>query len=379
MNCPFCKAENENDNLFCVSCGKNFAPVDSGASTQPSPTQYYNVDQLSQTDNPPESMQTAFPPAQNFNQPASNFNPSIPYVPAPPRQKSNFKFVLLGAVALLMLIGGGIGAFFLLNKPTASAEVLPDHLGLFIQNKAKNNLIELSKLDSVNAVQAKDELLKNGALPAAEDKPDFILYSDGKDIPLGDLKLVQVDSMSDDGTLQHINFKATTIEGKPEIKKLRVPDGLANGKYAFALFEGFLDEGKHKFWAFEVKNAAKNDNGDLAKTFSLSVKPKQTAPASIANTDSTNTTVAKAPPTPKPEPIAPAGSRVAYCNSSNVVLRGAPSLEAKKVSALRRGQKIYVINYSDNFDYWNGMEGNWAYVQTESGGRGWVFTPFIGY
>lgn len=379
MNCPFCNAENDNDNLFCVSCGKNFALVNSGASTQPSPTQYYNVNQLNQTENSPESVQTAFPPAQHFNQPSQNFNPSIPYVPAAPKQKSSVKFVLLGAAALLLLIGGAIGAFFLLNKPTATAEALPDHLGMFVQNKEKNNLAELSKYDSANAVQAKEELLKNETLPAVEDKPNFILYSDGKDIPLGDLKLVQLDSIKDDGTVKQINFQAAPIEGKSEIKKLRVPDGLANGKYAFALFVGFLDEGKHKFWAFEVKNAQKNDNGDLAKAFSLSMKPKQTAPASNSNSDSTNTTIVKAPPTPKPEPIAPAGSRVAYCNSSNVVMRGSPSLTAKKVSALRRGQKIYVINYSDNYDYWNGMEGNWAYVQTESGSRGWVFTPLIGY
>ena len=217
-------------------------------------------------------------------------------------------------------------------------------------------------------------------MPVSEEKPNFVLYSDGKDIPLGDLKLVQLDSIKDDGTVKQINFQATPVEGKSEIKKLRVPDGLANGKYAFALFEGYLDEGKHKFWAFEVKNAPKNDNGDIAKELALSMKPKLTAPDSNTNSNSTNTTIVKAPPPPpKPEPVAPAGSRVAYCNSSNVVLRGAPSLEARKVSALRRGQKIYVINYSDNFDYWNGMEGNWAYVQTETGSRGWVFTPLINY
>ncbi len=55
------------------------------------------------------------------------------------------------------------------------------------------------------------------------------------------------------GTLKQINYQVVPIEGKPEMKRLRVPDGLANGKYAFALFDGFLDEGKHKFWAFQVK------------------------------------------------------------------------------------------------------------------------------
>jgi hypothetical protein len=34
---------------------------------------------------------------------------------------------------------------------------------------------------------------------------------------------------------------------------------------------------------------------------------------------------------------------------------------------------------SDNSDYWNGKEGNWAYIQTESGSRGWVFSPLLNY
>lgn len=158
-----------------------------------------------------------------------------------------------------------------------------------------------------------------------------------------------------------------------------MPDGLANGKYAFALLDGFLDQGKHKFWAFQVKNSAKADNGDLARALTLSLKPKVETPANINIANANTATVVKAAPTPKPEPMVPAGARVAYCRSSNVIMRGAPSLTAKKINGLRRGQKIYVINYSDNYDYWNGMEGNWAYVQTESGGRGWVFSPLITY
>lgn len=380
MNCPFCNAENDNDNLFCVSCGRNFAQhVKTGASTtQLPPTQYYPVNQLNPSENAPESVQTAFPPTRNYNSSAAPFNPSIPYV-EPPQPKSNAKFILIGVLALLLLTGGAIGAIFLFNKQTISSETLPDHLGLFIQDKEKTTLAELSKQDHTSALQAKDDLLKKDDLPAAEDKPNIILFSDGKDIPVTDLKLVLIDSIKDDGTLKQINFQASPVEGKSEMKRLRIPDGLANGKYAFALFDGFLDEGKHKFWAFQVKNSQKNDNGDLAKILTLSTKPKQSSPSTNTNTAITNTTVAKSAPTPKPEPSVPAGSRVAYCSSSNVVMRSAPSLTGKKINALRRGQKIYVINYSDNYDYWNGMEGNWAYVQTESGGRGWVFTPLINY
>lgn len=381
MICPKCNTENENDNIFCVSCGGNLAPpINSGVTTQPSPTQYYNPSQMTPPNDAPDSVQTAFPPV-NYNTTPQTFNASIPYLDTPQKQKSNGKFIWLGLFALFLLIGGGITAFVIFNKQSATTELLPDHLGMFVQTN--NNLSELSKLDSKDAVQTKEDLLKNESLPAAEEKPNFILYSDGKDIPLSDLKLVQLDSIKDDGTLKQINFQTVLIDGKPEMKRLRVPDGLANGKYAFALFDGFLDEGKHRFWAFEVKNPAKTDNGDLAKNFTLSIKPKTTESPTNANTTATNTTttvdVKPVAPTPKPEPVAPAGSRVAYSNSSSVVVRNSPSLNARKISSLKRGQKIYVINYSNNYDYWNGMEGNWAYIQTESGGRGWVFTPLINY
>ncbi len=380
MNCPNCNTENDNDNIFCVSCGGNLAPpIYSGVTTQPSPTQLYNVNQFPQPDNAPESVQTAFrTPAPNIDQ-SQNFNHSIPYIAAPPVKKSSGKFILLGAIALLLLIGGGIGAFFVFNRQPVSKEILPDHLGLFLMNKEANNLSELPKQDSTNAVQTKDDLLKNESLPTTDDKPNVILYSDGKDIPIGDLKLVQLDTIKDDGSLKQINFQAVPVEGKTEMKRLRIPDGLANGKYAFALFDGFLDEGKHKFWAFQVKNAAKTDNGELAKALTLSMKPKTVSPSNTNTSNANTTTFVKVAPTPKPEPIAPAGSRVAYCASTNVIMRGAPSLTARKVNGLRRGQKVYVINYSDNYDSWNGMEGNWAYVQTESGGRGWVFSPLISY
>lgn len=387
MNCPHCNAENDNDNVFCVNCGKSIAPAKNlAATTLPSPTEYYPSGQLNQPENSPESVQTVLKPnAPNY--PATpdystrqDFNSSVPFQtsPAEERGKSG-KFLWLGLGLIFLLIGGAVGGYFLLkNQPTtpANAEILPDHLGLFIKNSDKNNLTEIGKQDYANAVQAKDDLLKNDALPVAEDKPNLFLYADGKEVPLGDLKLVQLDTIKDDGSLKQINFQAAPVDGKPEIKRLRVPDGLANGKYAFALFNGFLDEGKHKFWAFQVKNAAKSDNGDLAKAFSLSMKPKTNPTNPNANTNSApNPNPA---PTPKPAPSAPAGAQVAYCKSNNVIMRNSPNLDAKKINALKRGQKIYIINYSDNYDSWNGMEGNWAYVQTESGSRGWVFSPLIG-
>lgn len=378
MNCPHCRAENDNDNVFCVSCGKTIAPAKNlAATTLPSPTEYYSSGQINPPENSPESVRTVLkPPSPNYST-RQDFNQSVPFQTPPVAERNSGKFLWLGLALVFLLIGGAIGGYFLLkdrNNPTPTAELLPDHFGMFVKNPDKSNLTEIGKQDFSNAVQARDDLLKNDALPVAEDKPNLFLYADTKEVPLGDLKLILIDSIKDDGSLKQLNFQAAPVDGKPEIKRLRVPEGLANGKYAFALFDGFLDEGKHKFWAFQVKNAQKSDNGELAKAFTLSMKPKTNALPANANT-ATNSNPA---PTPKPAPSAPAGAQVAYCKSNNIVMRNSPNLNAKKINALKRGQKIYIIEYSDNYDYWNGMEGNWAYVQTENGSRGWVFSPLIG-
>jgi Bacterial SH3 domain len=86
-----------------------------------------------------------------------------------------------------------------------------------------------------------------------------------------------------------------------------------------------------------------------------------------------------ATPTPKPKISAPVGATVAYCTGNNVVVRASPSLQAGKINSLKRGEKVFVIEESDNYDEWNGNEANWAYIQKETGEKGWVFTPFISY
>ena len=95
--------------------------------------------------------------------------------------------------------------------------------------------------------------------------------------------------------------------------------------------------------------------------------------------EATNKPAATPTPTPKPKVSAPLGATVAYCNGGNVLMRESPSLNARKVNSLKKGEKVFVIEESDNYDEWNGTEANWAYIQKEDGARGWVFTPFISY
>jgi hypothetical protein len=403
MICPKCNTINENSNMFCVNCGETILSTaniphtlmapDSEESMMPTQVLHtppnLNEDYLSsptvmagQPPNYNQSQANYNQSQANYNQSQANFqpsmagfNPSIPYIPPQPRPQSRLGLWIGIGVFLVLLLGGGIvGAVLLLNKSPKSSEALPDHLGMFFQNTEKTSVEEIKKQDFTNALEGKDKLLKDDSMPAVESRPNLILYSDGKDIPLNDLKLIQLDSVKADGTMKQIDFKATPIDGKPEMKRLWFPENLAKGKYAFALLDGFFDDGKHKLWAFQVKDSDKTDNGSLVRETSVTLKNKTNN--SNSNTSS-NTEITKATPPPAVPP--PTGARTAYASTNNLVIRGAPSLSAQKVGGLRRGQKIYILGYSNNYDYWNGMEGTWANIQTESGQRGWVFSPLIKY
>ncbi len=298
MICPNCNTLNDNENVFCVNCGTTISL--NSATNIPPPTEQYQSLPKQNFDTSP-SIETACIPQPQFN-------PAISYVGEPSVKKSSKKFVWIGLVIVLFLLAGGVGgAIYFINQQVATAEVLPDHLGMFVQNGEKNAVSEIIRQDYSNALLAKDDLMKNDVLPVAENKPNLILYSDGKDIPLNDLKLVQLDTIKNDGSLKQINFQASPVEGKPEMKRLRIPDGLANGKYAFALFDGFLDEGKHKFWAFQIQNAEKSDNGDLAKVMTISPKPKP-------------------PPKPKPTPTPNPTSIPLPKSPSNLPLKNNPNM-----------------------------------------------------
>lgn len=405
MICPKCSTLNDVNNAFCINCGEifrsspNLPPTlistDSDDAAQPPAAKPIDqTDYLStptvfgarQPDLQPlppntqesrmnfEQSQAKFnAPPPVFDQSAANFNPSIPFIPpqsAPPPKSKKGLLVGGGILLLLLLVGGIVGAILLIKKTQTTTEALPAHLGLFVQNNDKTTIAEIQKQDFTNAIEGKDKILKEDTMPAVESKPNLILYSDGKDIPLGDLKLIQLDSVKPDGSMKQIEYKASPVEGKTEMKRLWFAENLAKGKYAFALLDGFFDDGKHKFWVFQVKESDKTDNAALAKDVTVSLKNK-------SKNSNSNTT--KASPSPKATVEQPVGSRPAFASTNNLSIRNAPSLTAPKVGALRKGQKVYVLGNSSNYDTWNGMQGTWANIQTETGQRGWVFSPLINY
>ncbi len=379
MHCPYCNTVNDDENSFCVSCGKTIPQDLKTLQDFVPPTEIYIPNQSAEQ----PSVQTAFPPQRLIPQPAPSFDQPISFQPQTPEKKSRFGVIAGLSIALLLVLGiFGAGGYYLWKQQetNTSKSVLPGHLGMFIQNAAQSNLAEIKQKDISNAVDEKDKLETADSLAEWNENDSFILYSDSKDVAITDLKLVQIDSIKDNGTVSSIDFQAVPINGNTAMKRLRIPSSLAKGKYAFALFNGYLNEGNHKFWAFQVNDTKRSNNDDIAKSATISVKETEKTDDKVVS-KTTEPANKKEVETPKKDSkvAPPSGASVAYCNGNDVLLRGSPSLSGKKIGKLSKGQRIYIMYYSENYDEWRGQTANWAYVQTESGGRGWVFTPFVYY
>jgi hypothetical protein len=361
MICPNCKTVNDSEYVFCVNCGvsvtQSNSSIEQNSIEMPNlPSSDTNQQQQFGTSN---SVETSVLPLSQNNQSIPNFNPAMPGTgnfPATTKKRNWFLFLGLPLVILLIVGGGG---FYLVYQQSLNTESLPKHFGLFSQNDDKTQLSEVKKLDVTNALEVKDKLLEDTDLPELQSKPSWILYAENNDVPLNDLKLVEIDSIKDDGSLNQVEFQAAPVEGKPEMKKIRVRQELATGKYAFAIFDGHLDDGKHRFWVFEIKSGTKSDNGELAKSTTVSIKPKE------ENSMLPN----EVPPPP--------GASIAFVIQSNVVMRSGPSQASAKIGKFRRGQKVYVIEYSSNQESFKNLYSNFARVQTTTGRTGWIYAAFI--
>lgn len=382
MNCPFCDTVNDDENTFCVSCGEVISQTARTEVNFPPPTREYPAGAATEETPPdpadqPASVETAYPP-KNLSVPAHRpgFGPGDhppEAAPTTPRRRPVL-YAALGLLFFLVVGLAGLTAYFfwpVRDAPLEKAELLPDHYGMFVQNREKDKLTPVKRTDVADVLAEKEKLAEED-LPVWQDGESLILYADSREIPSADLRLIPLDSVADDGSFKEIDFQIFPVAGRPALKRLRVPQGLADGRYVFALLDGYLNEGKHRLWAFQATGANRENNDDIARTARGEMKkepPKQPEKKQPAP---------KPPKTDKPVP-GPPGSVVAYCNAANVLLRASPSLDGKKIGRLARGQRLYVIKYSKNYDNWQGTTANWAYIQTEKGARGWVFTPFVSY
>ena len=369
MKCPKCSTVNDDEYVFCVNCGISFNEPQTIRSAPP-PTETYPRHTGA------EAGSTRAPDAEFETFVKHPASPESPITRCPDDSRRRMWPIVLG-ICLFLLAGAGLAAVLLINRQTARTELLPDHLGLFAANKERNQLVEIRRHDLTNALTGAETLLKDETLLDVEEMPELLLYAESTDVPLTNLRAVVLDSIKADGTVKEIDFQASLVEGKPAIKRLRFPSGLPPGRFAFVLFDGFLDEGNHRLWAFQVKRSTRARNSDLTRMGKLSVKSIDSG--SNTNGQPGSSDPANVAPVQKPAISLPVGSRIAFCNATDVLVRRSPSLNARQTGRLNRGQKIFVIEYSTNFDNWNGTTANWAFIQTESGKRGWVFTPFIGY
>lgn len=371
MICPNCNTSNDDHFIYCVNCGSSIAG--SGEKTESFPSVATVLS--------PHTTSTTAPPTIHsipFHEPghAVDGRRRIGAEPGGGRANSSAAMKVLGiGAALLLVIGGTVaGALYYLNRPLAPPAVLPEHLGVFAIDPEKRTISELTKREFANVKDGRDAIAKESISPVLRAVNEFVVYADPADVKIDDLKFLRLDSITDKGSMRQIDFQASLIEGKPAMKRLRFPTALPSGKYAFAIFNGSFDEGKHKFWAFEI------DGFETAvvppgREFSVALKDKKETTEKPVETPQTSVPQK----IDKPSIDIPVGARIAYCNASDVVVRSSPGLMARKTNSLRRGQRVYLLSYSDNFDYWNGIRSNWALIQTENGKRGWVFTPFISY
>lgn len=402
MICPNCQTINGNENVFCVNCGttvsqaetiigdtkaptmsfQNPLPPSPAPSQNLTPTEIFqssaNIPPPTQIYNTSNSIETSVVPVGQYNAASmQNFAPvAAPFPGAQPQADNTKKMFIWAGLIFVGLMLAGLGGFFWLTKESSfKAEILPEHLGMFVQSSNKDKVDEIKKQDFTNALDGKDKLLKDDSLTSTEGNPNLILYSDGKDISPSDLRLIQLDTIKPDGNLKQLDFQAAPIDGKPEMKRIRIPEGLANGKYAFAILDGYLDEGKHKFWAFQVKNAEKTNNDSTLKTETVSLKPKEKKTTTTTNPQTTQTNTPTIP--------SPTGATTRYLKFGNVILRSGPSQTYSPKGKLRSGQKVYVIGYSSEYESFTSNKtgesynSNYAQVQTESGQTGWVYAAFL--
>ncbi len=349
--------EEETPTVFGSQVAAKIPPATQMAQPNPQP----NPQPPPQPNPPPTQVFATTKPAENVQPNPPVFNPVIPPLPpvSQPKSGKSLRLALVAAVVFIGLLAIGVGGYFIVSKLLKKTEILPQTVGMFVQSKDKDKVDEIKKQDFTNAVDGKDKLLKDEGLTKVENNQNLILFTDEKEFKTSDLRLVQLDTIKPDGNLKQIDFQTESNADKAEIKRVKLPENLANGKYAFAVLEGFLDDGKHKFWAFQVTNSDKANNDSILKTSTVSLKSKDKKKGD------------KTPETP------PTVESYVYPKSNGTILRSEPSLTASKVDTLSSSDRLFVIKISDNTTVWRKITGYWANVKTDDGTTGWVFAPLL--
>lgn len=352
MICPQCSTQNDDDYVFCVNCGATIGD------------QYKTVSYQS------GELQEPLPPTVYVKEAAYRPQPT-PFVSEPtldrftsPPSTSKLPLIVGLIIVVLVFIGG---VAFLISRQTVDVveevEVFPHYLGLFVRSQKGQQPVEVKKVETGNVSEGRNAMLADHQLPKLASKPEFVLYADSNDIPLSGLKLVRLDSITDDGRSKYADYQAAIIDDRPAMKRIMMPQALPTGRYAFVLYSGFFNEGSHRFWPFEITNGDANGM-KFEQEIAVTIKPPATDPLDDLLKDF------------PVEPEIPAGATIAYCNGTDVRMRSEPSTSSKILGKLLKNQKVYVLNYYET-TYLDGRNEIWARIQTEKGKQAWVFNSFL--
>jgi hypothetical protein len=80
---------------------------------------------------------------------------------------------------------------------------------------------------------------------------------------------------------------------------------------------------------------------------------------------------------PVPPPAFSPTHRVATNDGTNLRLRSSPSTKGEAIMSLPNGSSVQVLQIGDSFVDGDGNAGNWTYVATPEGGKGWCFGAYL--
>jgi hypothetical protein len=80
---------------------------------------------------------------------------------------------------------------------------------------------------------------------------------------------------------------------------------------------------------------------------------------------------------PVPPPAFAPTHRVATNDGTNLRLRSSPSTKGEAIMSLPNGSSVQVLQIGDSFVDGDGNAGNWTYVATPEGGKGWCFGAYL--
>jgi hypothetical protein len=113
-----------------------------------------------------------------------------------------------------------------------------------------------------------------------------------------------------------------------------------------------------------------------SETASNREQPQTQIPDSGGNSATSSSEAAERSAKPPQTAFSPT-HRVATNDKTNLRLRSSPSTKGEAIMSLPNGSSVQVLQIGDSFVDVDGNAGNWTYVATPEGGKGWCFGAYL--